>query len=312
MLNGSGIEGAATDAAAELSAAGFNVIGVDNAETSDFISTIVRYDPLYAEAARTVAASIPGATRVLQAGLGTTIEVVVGEDWPGVTEVVVKKPPKSACEPPTRTSAPRSDRCSYHCQGVPSTGSVEADRLGVPQSSSSIEICIGAGQDSPRAPQSLRLTLALTPLPAGLLALALPPRWPSVSRSACSLQDLVDRAVRHDPAAPQIDPTRAQSLQLPLAVRDQEHGLAARQHGVKSLVCLALERTVADRQGLVDDDRWFVQRGDERERHPRLHAAGQVTKRRVDEVTDLGELDDVVELALNLGLAPCRAGPATM
>jgi len=95
VLNGSTAEGAAADAAVELSDAGFDVIGVDNAETQDFISTIVRYDELSAEAARTVAAAIPGSSRVERVGLGSTIEVVVGNDWPGVSEIVVKKPPQT-------------------------------------------------------------------------------------------------------------------------------------------------------------------------------------------------------------------------
>lgn len=93
VLNGSTVDGAATEAAAQLSAAGFNVVGVDTAETQDFISTVVRYDKTNANAARTVAASIPDSSRVLRAGLGSTVEVVVSEDWQGVVKVFVKRPP---------------------------------------------------------------------------------------------------------------------------------------------------------------------------------------------------------------------------
>lgn len=92
VLNGSGIDGVATTAAAELTAKGYSVVGVGDAASSDFISTVVRYDEAGADAARTVAAAIPGSTRVLQPGLGTTVEVVVGADWQGVDRVVVKKP----------------------------------------------------------------------------------------------------------------------------------------------------------------------------------------------------------------------------
>jgi len=92
VLNGTGVAGAATKAAAELSKAGYSVIGVDNAESQDFLSTVVRYDEAGADAARTVAGAIPGGTRVRRAGLGTIIEVVVGKDWPGVSKVVVKQP----------------------------------------------------------------------------------------------------------------------------------------------------------------------------------------------------------------------------
>ena len=73
---------------------GFNVIDVADAESSDFTSTVVRYE--YAtDGARTVTAAIPGSSRVKRAGLGTTVEVVVGDDWQGVERVVVKKPPAS-------------------------------------------------------------------------------------------------------------------------------------------------------------------------------------------------------------------------
>ena len=92
VLNGSQTDGAATQAAAELTRAGYNVIGIDTAESSDFLSSVVRYE-YSTDAARTLTAAVPGSTRVKRAGLGTTVEVVVGDDWQGVERVVVKKPP---------------------------------------------------------------------------------------------------------------------------------------------------------------------------------------------------------------------------
>jgi LCP family protein required for cell wall assembly len=94
VLNGSGVDGSATAAAERLTKAGYNVIGVADAESQDFTSTIVRFDPASdtsTDAARTLSASLKGATRVQRDGLGTYVEVVVGQDWPGVTKVVVKK-----------------------------------------------------------------------------------------------------------------------------------------------------------------------------------------------------------------------------
>ncbi|MEO8329924.1 MAG: LCP family protein [Candidatus Nanopelagicales bacterium] len=91
VLNGSAVEGAATDAAAELEDAGFNVVGIDNAESQDFLSTVIRYDVGAEDGARTLAAALDGASRVKRAGLGTTLEVVVGKDWPGVSDFVVKR-----------------------------------------------------------------------------------------------------------------------------------------------------------------------------------------------------------------------------
>lgn len=93
VLNGSGADGAATAAAEELAALGYLVVGVDTAESSDFVTTVVRYDPASApDEARTVSAALDNATRVYRSGLGTVVEVVVGDDWPGVDEVVVKVP----------------------------------------------------------------------------------------------------------------------------------------------------------------------------------------------------------------------------
>jgi hypothetical protein len=92
VLNGTGKGGVATSAAEELTRQGFNVIGIADAETQEFVSSVVRYDADGADAARTVAASLPGAARVKRSGLGTTVEVVVGEDWPSVVPVVVKRP----------------------------------------------------------------------------------------------------------------------------------------------------------------------------------------------------------------------------
>jgi hypothetical protein len=74
-----------------------NVIGVADSDSDDFLSTVVRYDPSDSssvDAARTLSASLAGAARVERAGLGATLEVVVGDDWPGVSKVVVQKPPR--------------------------------------------------------------------------------------------------------------------------------------------------------------------------------------------------------------------------
>lgn len=92
VLNGTGADGIATSAAAELEAEGFVVVGIGDAESQDFLSSVVRYDVRGADAARTVTAAVPGAARVKRSGLGTLVEVVVGKDWPGVTPVVVKEP----------------------------------------------------------------------------------------------------------------------------------------------------------------------------------------------------------------------------
>jgi hypothetical protein len=66
---------------------------------------------------------------------------------------------------------------------------------------------------------------------------------------------------------------------------------------------LALEGQVADRQHLVQQQDVRFQVGRDRERQAHVHAAGIPLHRRADEVADLGEGDDGVELALDLGFA---------
>ena len=69
---------------------------------------------------------------------------------------------------------------------------------------------------------------------------------------------------------------------------------------------LLLELGVADGQHLVDDQdlRLEVRRDGEGQAH--VHAARVALHRRVEEPLDLGEGDDLVELALDLGAASCR------
>jgi hypothetical protein len=63
---------------------------------------------------------------------------------------------------------------------------------------------------------------------------------------------------------------------------------------------LALERRVADGEHLVDDQHLRLEVGGDGEREPQVHAARVVLDRRVDEALDLGEGDDLVELAHDL------------
>src|SRR4029079_11249108 len=88
VLNGSGVKGAASDLAAELTADGFNVIGVGNADRM-YSQTTVLHDPAYDESGRTLGAAIPGSLVQEDISLGTTLTVVVGTDSPTVVPVEV-------------------------------------------------------------------------------------------------------------------------------------------------------------------------------------------------------------------------------
>ena len=89
--------------------------------------------------------------------------------------------------------------------------------------------------------------------------------------------------------------------------RDRRHVVADEQHRppcARDLAhlaeALALERRVADREHLVDDQDLRLQVRGDGEREAQLHAARVALDGRVDEPLDLGELDDLVELALDL------------
>ena len=88
VLNGSGTAGAASDLAAELTAAGFNVVSVGNAD-QQYATTTVLHDPAYDESGRTLGAAIPGSEVTEDISLGSTLTVVVGADSPTVVPVQV-------------------------------------------------------------------------------------------------------------------------------------------------------------------------------------------------------------------------------
>jgi LCP family protein required for cell wall assembly len=89
VLNGSGITGEASRVARELTAAGFDVVGVGNADRTDYATTTVRHDPAYDESGRTLGAAIAGSTVTEDLSLGSTLVVVVGADRPTVSQVGV-------------------------------------------------------------------------------------------------------------------------------------------------------------------------------------------------------------------------------
>ena len=70
---------------------------------------------------------------------------------------------------------------------------------------------------------------------------------------------------------------------------------------------LLLERRVADRQHLVDQQDVGVDLDRDREREPDVHARGVVLELEVDELLELGERDDVVEPLPRLACARARA-----
>ena len=104
VLNGSGVPGAGTKAAAALTKAGFVVSSVGNAARADYAQTTVVFDPRYDESARTLIyasqAAISKAT-----GSGRTITLIIGADWSGTKKVTIASSGDSTASNPTPTTA---------------------------------------------------------------------------------------------------------------------------------------------------------------------------------------------------------------
>lgn len=112
VLNGSGVTGAASDLAARLTAAGFNVVDVGNAEGT-YATTTVRHDPAYDESGRTLGAAIPGSRVEADPSLGSTLTVIVGTDRPAVVPVQVSGSTSSPAPTPSlRTRSAAQNICS--------------------------------------------------------------------------------------------------------------------------------------------------------------------------------------------------------
>ncbi|MFL6071237.1 MAG: LCP family protein [Actinomycetes bacterium] len=92
VLNGSDVEGLATEASADLDKAGYTVAAAPgNDDRSDVTTTVVRYDPKWSTSVKTLQAAFPDATFEEVAGQGATFQVVVGTDYTKPLDVRVAK-----------------------------------------------------------------------------------------------------------------------------------------------------------------------------------------------------------------------------
>jgi LCP family protein required for cell wall assembly len=89
VLNGSPTPGEAARVAKDLTADGFQVVGVSNAPRRDYTNTKVLYDPAYNESGRTLGAAVTGSTVTEDATLSSTLVIIVGADAPQVSKVKV-------------------------------------------------------------------------------------------------------------------------------------------------------------------------------------------------------------------------------
>lgn len=94
VYNGAGTAGLGSRASADLRVEGFDIAGpAQNWRSTGMTSTVVRFDARYTESIKTVASALPGAQLVPVAGLGRTMQVVVGTSYAGPRAVRVSTPP---------------------------------------------------------------------------------------------------------------------------------------------------------------------------------------------------------------------------
>ncbi len=90
VFNAGGTPGLGSRAGADLAAEGFTMAGpAANWSRTGTVRTTVRFDARYTESIKTVAAALPGATLVPVAGLGRTMQVLVGTSYDGTHAVRV-------------------------------------------------------------------------------------------------------------------------------------------------------------------------------------------------------------------------------
>ncbi len=90
VYNGGGTPGLGSRASADLAAEGFSMAGpAANWSRTGVARTSVRFDARYTESIKTVAAALPGAALVPVAGLGRTMQVVIGTSYSGTKPVRV-------------------------------------------------------------------------------------------------------------------------------------------------------------------------------------------------------------------------------
>ena len=108
-------------------------------------------------------------------------------------------------------------------------------------------------------------------------------------------------ARRTPPARGRAPPARSQMRSIDGRVVGDEHERRAGRHPLgDQREALALERLVADGEDLVDQQHVGVEVGDDREAEPQEHARAVGLDRHVDEVAELGEVDDRVDPLLDL------------
>ena len=91
VLNGTTTPGLAKKVAKDLKAQGFRVQDVSTADTTDYTTTTVQYDPAYDKSANTLVAATNATTSTPMPKQGAALTLIIGQDWTGVSPVQISK-----------------------------------------------------------------------------------------------------------------------------------------------------------------------------------------------------------------------------
>ncbi|MFD9597895.1 LytR C-terminal domain-containing protein, partial [Kitasatospora sp. NPDC059973] len=118
VFNAAGVPGLGARVDGDLRRAGFATTGApSNAPAGTAPGrTVVRYDPRWTESARTLAAALPGAESTAVPGLGPTLQVYAGGDYPAApgaspaaaTVAPLPPPPAPAATPSAAVAAEKA------------------------------------------------------------------------------------------------------------------------------------------------------------------------------------------------------------
>jgi LCP family protein required for cell wall assembly len=105
VQNGAGTPGLAHTVADQLTAQGYHVVSIGDADKDTYTRTLVKYGGTKVESSQTVAAAFPGSKRVADPTAGSTITVVVGSDFTKVEPVTVSTTTTTPTPSPSPTIA---------------------------------------------------------------------------------------------------------------------------------------------------------------------------------------------------------------
>lgn len=109
VVNGNGKDNAATNAARDLESFGFAIAGLEVAAAPTYATSEVRHHPDDAEAARTLAAAVPGAVLVADAQVPAGApRLIIGADYTGAQAVSVVRVPSGTDADPAPSTAQES------------------------------------------------------------------------------------------------------------------------------------------------------------------------------------------------------------